>query len=80
MKTSTTAERLQQIMDERNLKQVDVLALAQPYWQDCSKPIYNGKVSAWAGSPTNSWSCTECLRGLAHGFRCSQRKAKCAHR
>lgn len=31
MKTSTTAERLQQIMDERNLKQVDVLALAQPY-------------------------------------------------
>lgn len=31
MKSSTTAERLQQIMDERNLKQVDVLALAQPY-------------------------------------------------
>lgn len=31
MKTSTTAERLKQIMDERNLKQVDVLALAQPY-------------------------------------------------
>lgn len=31
MKSSNTAERLQQIMNERNLKQVDVLALAQPY-------------------------------------------------
>lgn len=31
MKSSNTAERLQQIMDERNLKQVDILALAQPY-------------------------------------------------
>ena len=48
MKTSTTAERLQQIMDERNLKQVDVLALAQPY---CKK--YGVSLGKTALSPVS---------------------------
>ena len=39
MKTETTAMRLKQIMSERNLKQVDILKLCQPY---CEK--YNIKL------------------------------------
>lgn len=31
MKPFTTAQRLKQIMDERGLKQVDILRMAQPY-------------------------------------------------
>lgn len=31
MRKYTTAQRLQQIMDERNLKQVDILRMAEPY-------------------------------------------------
>ena len=31
MRPYTTAQRLQQIMDERGLKQVDILRLAEPY-------------------------------------------------
>lgn len=31
MRKFTTAQRLQQIMEERNLKQVDILRLAEPY-------------------------------------------------
>lgn len=31
MKPFTTSQRLKQIMDERNLKQVDILRMAQPY-------------------------------------------------
>ena len=37
---ATTADRLKQIMDERNLKQVDILRLAKPY---CER--YNVKLS-----------------------------------
>lgn len=36
---SSTSERLRQIMDERNLKQTDILALTRPY---CEK--YNVKL------------------------------------
>lgn len=31
MRKYTTAQRLQQIMEERNLKQVDILRMAEPY-------------------------------------------------
>ncbi len=39
MEKATTAERLRQIMQERNLKQVDILELCKPY---CKK--YNEKL------------------------------------
>lgn len=43
MRPFTTSQRLRQIMDERGLKQVDILRLAEPY---CEK--YNVKLSKGA--------------------------------
>lgn len=43
MKPYTTSQRLRQIMDERGLKQVDILRLAKPYCE-----MYNVKLSKGA--------------------------------
>lgn len=43
MRPYTTAQRLRQIMDERGLKQVDILRLAKPYCEQ-----YNVKLSKGA--------------------------------
>lgn len=40
MKVSTTAQRLKEIMEERDLKQVDIIRLCEPY---CKK--YNAKLT-----------------------------------
>ena len=47
MKPSTTAERLQEAMNIRGLKQVDVLRLAEPY---CRAYGVNLGQTAWAHS------------------------------
>ena len=42
MQVATTAERLKEIMEERNLKQVDVLELSKPV--SLRHPMKNGKI------------------------------------
>ena len=47
MRKSTTAERLKYILDERNLKQSDVLKLAEPYVKQYGVPLNKNDLSQY---------------------------------
>lgn len=57
MRPYTTAQRLKQIMDERDLRQVDILRLAQPYCEQynvkLSKGALNQYISGTVKEPRN---------------------------
>lgn len=44
---ATTAERLNQLMKERNLRQVDVLALIEPWARKYNVPFYKQNLSLY---------------------------------
>ena len=52
MKEKNTSDRLKQIMNERNLKQVDILNKVQPYCREFNQKINKSHLSQWV-SGTN---------------------------
>ena len=46
-KITTTAKRLEEIMEERNLRQVDILELCQPYCEKFGVKISKSHLSQW---------------------------------
>lgn len=47
MKKYTTADRLKQIMNERDLKQVDILNLVKPFCEKYNEKINKSHMSQW---------------------------------
>lgn len=47
MKVATTSERLKQIMEERNLRQVDILNLCKPYCEKYNIPLRKNDISQY---------------------------------
>lgn len=47
MERTTTAARLRQIMDERGLRQVDLLRLVRPYSVQYNVPMYKQNISLY---------------------------------
>lgn len=52
MKRHTTAERLKTIMRERNLKQADILRLAEPYIAEYDVPLRKNDLSQYVNGKT----------------------------
>lgn len=53
MKNSTTAERLKKLMDERNLKQVDILKMAEPLCKELNVKMNKSDISQYVHGKTN---------------------------
>lgn len=87
MKPSTTAERLQEAMNIRGLKQVDVLRLAEPYCRAYGVNLgktaltqyVSGKIVPRQDKLTILGLALDVFRGMADGLRCSHGKKNCAH-
>ena len=65
MKKHTTAERLNQIMRERGLKQVDILLLAQPYCQKYGVKLNRNDLSQYVNGKVEPGQQKLTLLGLA---------------
>lgn len=52
MKTSSTAQRLKQIMSERGLRQVDILEACQPYCEKYNTPLKKNDLSQYVSGKT----------------------------
>ena len=62
---SSTSERLRQIMDERNLKQTDILALTRPYFEKYNVKLGKSDLSQFVNGKVipGQWKLT--ILGLA---------------
>ena len=47
MKVASTSERLKQIMEQRNLQQVDILTLCKPYCEQYGVPLRKNDISQY---------------------------------
>lgn len=46
-KPSNTAERIRLIMEERGLRQIDLIALTEPFWDDLGIRLSKSDLSQW---------------------------------
>lgn len=67
MKTTNTANRLRQIMSERGLRQVDILALAQPHCDKYGVKLGRNDLSQYVSGKVESGQEKLTVLGLALG-------------
>jgi len=65
MKTSTTSQRLKQLLSERALKQVDVLERAKAYAQQCGVKLTKADLSQYVSGKVEPGQDKLALLGLA---------------
>ena len=65
MKTSNTSDRLSQVMKERNLRQIDIIRLAEPYCKFYKQKLGRNDLSQFVSGKVNpgQWKLT--ILGLA---------------
>ena len=67
MKDATTAERLKQIMDEKGLKQVDILAACKPYCEKYGVKLAKNDLSQYISGKVTPGQDKLTILGLALG-------------
>ena len=65
MKISNTAERIKQIMNERNIKQVDILELAKPYCEKYGVKLNKNDLSQYVNEKNEPGQHKLSILGLA---------------
>lgn len=68
MKSENTSDRLKQIMKERNLKQVDILNMCQPFCEKYGIPMNKSDISQYVSGKNEPGSKKLTILGLALGL------------
>ena len=71
MKPYTTSDRLKQLIEERHLKQADIVAMAQPYCKMYGVHLGKSTISQYVSGKKEADGprpCPKCERGLADGL------------